>query len=252
MPWSTSELGYIAGTTVNTIRHYHRVGLLKEPDRQYNGYKQYEVRHLVSLLRIRRLVDLGVPLAQIPDVSAGADGTPRSLRELDAELRMSIERLERARSSIAVILRENVPADIPAGFEPLASRISETDRSILHLYTQLLDEEAMADVRKMVEDDPGELSADLERLPADADEKTRADLVERYARTLTQNFLAYPWLIKAGSHLSRRGSAATQAFVDAVPALYNPAQQDVLRRAGSLAKERADRALREQSAQVGP
>ena len=71
MAWSTRELANLVGTTVNTIRHYHRLGLLDVPEREYNGYKQYEVRHLVRLLRIRRLVSLGVPLSQIGEVSRG-------------------------------------------------------------------------------------------------------------------------------------------------------------------------------------
>lgn len=29
-----------AGTTVNTVRHYHRLGLLPEPDRHVNNYWQ--------------------------------------------------------------------------------------------------------------------------------------------------------------------------------------------------------------------
>lgn len=70
MPWSTRQLAELADTTVNTLRHYHRLGLLDEPERRYNGYKQYEVRHLVSLLRIRRLAELGVPLSQIASAPA--------------------------------------------------------------------------------------------------------------------------------------------------------------------------------------
>ncbi|MFD4723297.1 hypothetical protein ACFWOY_33180 [Streptomyces sp. NPDC058423] len=45
---------------------------------------------LVSLLRIRRLAKLGGPISLISDVSAGADNTSSVLRELDAELQMSI------------------------------------------------------------------------------------------------------------------------------------------------------------------
>jgi DNA-binding transcriptional MerR regulator len=44
MAGSTRELAEFAGITVNTIRHYHRLGLLDEPKRRYNGYKQYGVR----------------------------------------------------------------------------------------------------------------------------------------------------------------------------------------------------------------
>jgi DNA-binding transcriptional MerR regulator len=45
--WSTRELAELTGTTVNTIRHYHRIALLDEPTRRYNGYKQCGVLDLV-------------------------------------------------------------------------------------------------------------------------------------------------------------------------------------------------------------
>lgn len=108
--WSTRELAELTGTTVNTIRHYHRLGLLEEPERRHNGYKQYGNRELVRLLSIRRLVELGVPLARIGE--AGTDGTipPETLRQVDAGLAADIERLVRARSDIAAILRDGAPA----------------------------------------------------------------------------------------------------------------------------------------------
>ncbi|MGW3892293.1 MerR family DNA-binding transcriptional regulator [Micromonospora chokoriensis] len=37
-PYKGEELAELAGTTVNAIRHYHRVGLLEELTRRYNGY----------------------------------------------------------------------------------------------------------------------------------------------------------------------------------------------------------------------
>lgn len=113
MPWSTRELAELASTTVNTIRHYHRIGLLDEPERRYNGYKQYEMQHLVTLLRIRRLADLGVPLSQLHDLSSGAEGASEVLHDLDAELQMSIERLQGARADIVEILRHRASAHGP-------------------------------------------------------------------------------------------------------------------------------------------
>ncbi|MFE3142826.1 MerR family transcriptional regulator [Streptomyces scopuliridis] len=201
MPWSTRQLADLADTTVNTIRHYHHLGLLDEPERRHNGYKQYEVRHLVSLLRIRRLAELGVPLSQIGDVSADTDSTPGVLRNLDAELQRRIERLKKARTDIAAILRARAPADVPAGFESVASRLSEADSSMIHIYGQLYDQNALADVQKMVEADTDDVSADIDRLPADADEETRKLLVERLARILTQNLIDYPWISDPASHL---------------------------------------------------
>lgn len=240
MAWSTSELAELAGTTVNTVRHYHRLGLLEQPERRYNGYKQYEVRHLVSLLRIRRLADLGVPLAQIGAVSAGDDSTADALRELDGELQTSIERLEQARADISAILRDGAPADAPVGFAAVASRLSEADSSIIHIYTQLYDEDALADLRKMVETDSEAVGAEFDALPADADEKSKQHLIERLAPTLTQNLLDYPWLSDPVQHLSKSEHVTEQTFIDAVVELYNEAQLEVLARASALANERVE------------
>jgi len=103
MVWSTRELAEIAGTTVNTVRHYHRLGILGEPDRAANGYKQYETRHLVRLLHIRRLRELGVPTFQIDRHDSEVENT-ELLPEIDANLAASIARLLRARAEIQVIL----------------------------------------------------------------------------------------------------------------------------------------------------
>src|ERR1041384_7537207 len=104
MTWSTRQLADLAGTTVKAVRHYHDVGLLEEPGRAANGYKQYGVRHLVRLLRIKRLADLGLPLAQIADLGEADERPEDALRVLDAELADTIERLQRVRAELAVIL----------------------------------------------------------------------------------------------------------------------------------------------------
>ena len=59
------------------MRHYHEAGLLDEPERRSNGYKQYGVPHLLRLLQIRRLRDLGVPLAQIEPLGRADEDPPR-------------------------------------------------------------------------------------------------------------------------------------------------------------------------------
>ncbi len=100
----SAELASLAGTTVRTLRHYHQIGLLDEPPRTEGGYREYGLDHLVRLLAIRRLVDLGLSL----DAAAEAlDGPPRDtaglLDALDDELRRSIEQLERRRAALAAV-----------------------------------------------------------------------------------------------------------------------------------------------------
>lgn len=241
MAWSTQELARLAGTTVNTIRHYHRLALLDEPERRYNGYKVYEVRHLVRLLRIRRLVELGVPLAQIDSVAnPGDDGAAAALREVDAELAADIQRLQRARDDIAEILRADAPADAPAGFAGVASRMTEADRSIMHVLTRLYDDETLADLRDIVESDDDAVMAEIDALSPDADEATRARLAALLALTITQNYSDYPWLTEPAGHFSINARSAVQTLADAVVELYNSAQIDVFTRAARLAKEAVD------------
>ncbi|MDG4796669.1 MerR family transcriptional regulator [Micromonospora sp. WMMD1082] len=239
MAWSTRELADLAGTTVNTVRHYHRLGLLEEPERRSNGYKEYEVRHLVRLLRIRRLADLGVPLSRIGEASAHSDATPDMLRKLDTELAESIKRLGRARHDIAAILREGAPADIAAGFESVASRLSDADTSMIHIYTLLYDEEALEDVRRMVETDADARAVgdDINALAPDADEATRQHLAERLAPSLAQNLADYPWMRDPAARLAKSGRITQQTFIQAMVDLYNPAQLDVFARARNLADE---------------
>ncbi|GAA1869486.1 MerR family transcriptional regulator [Asanoa iriomotensis] len=237
MAWSTRELAELAGTTVNTVRHYHRLGLLEEPERRYNGYKQYGVQHLVCLLRIRRLVELRVPLSQIGAIGSDGDVPTEVLRQIDADLSAEVERLRKARSDIAVILRNGAPADAPAGFESVAPRLSESDTALIHVFTQLYDDDALKDLRRLVEADTDPINADIDALPADADEATRQSLAEKLAPILAQHLVDYPWLSDPAGRLSKSERVTQQTFVDAVVALYNTAQIDVLGRASALAQE---------------
>ncbi|WP_250032725.1 helix-turn-helix domain-containing protein [Paractinoplanes maris] len=234
MAWSTSELATLAGTTVNTIRHYHRLGLLEEPERRYNGYKQYETSDLVCLLRIRRLVELGVPLSRISELGAGS---PEALRQVDVDHADAIQRLEKARQGIAAILNENAPPDTPPGFESVGGRLSDADRSIIHMYTQVFDEQGLADVRQAVENDDT-VNEDFEALPADADEATRQNLAEKFAPSLARTFRDFPWMDgDPMAHVVKGKSVTRQTFIDAVRELHNEAQLDVLRRAKDMARE---------------
>ena len=51
----------------------HRVGLLPEPARTPNGYREYSLRDAVELARVRRLTELGLSL---DEVGAGLAGVP--------------------------------------------------------------------------------------------------------------------------------------------------------------------------------
>jgi DNA-binding transcriptional MerR regulator len=76
------ELAGLVGISTRAIRHYHRVGLLPEPARKANGYREYSLRDAVELARVRRLTELGLSLDEVGDVLAGDAG--RDLVEISA------------------------------------------------------------------------------------------------------------------------------------------------------------------------
>ncbi|MET9828803.1 MerR family transcriptional regulator [Streptomyces sp. NPDC006385] len=82
------ELAAAVGVTTRTVRHYHHQGLLPEPERRPNGYREYTLRHAVMLARIRRLTELGLGLAEVRDVLAEDAGKDlvEVLTELDEDL----------------------------------------------------------------------------------------------------------------------------------------------------------------------
>nr|WP_201470359.1 MerR family transcriptional regulator [Microbacterium hydrocarbonoxydans] len=235
MVWSTREVADLAGTTVNTVRHYHRVGLLDQPERSSNGYKSYEVRHLVELLRIRRLRELGVPVDQIDRVAAGDDRAIAALEDIDGQLALTIARLQEARAQIRTIAEGATTPDMPPGFENMGSRLTATDRSLMLIYAQVYDDEAMRDIRAMLESDPEDVRLDFDALPPDADEEMRSALAVRYAVGLAHDLKAYPWLRDPLAHHKRRPQTTWEMVAESIAALYNPAQLDVIARGTAIA-----------------
>jgi DNA-binding transcriptional MerR regulator len=59
------EAADLLGITVKTIRHYHNIGLLGEPERGPMGYRLYGVADLTRIRTILRLVKLGLSLKQV-------------------------------------------------------------------------------------------------------------------------------------------------------------------------------------------
>jgi DNA-binding transcriptional MerR regulator len=104
MPWSTREVAELAGTTVNAVRHYHALGILDEPERASNGYKQYGSEHLLQLVYILRQRSRGVPAAEIGRDDENASEL-EMLRVIETDISESIDRLQRSRAEIRVMLR---------------------------------------------------------------------------------------------------------------------------------------------------
>ncbi|MGC9544402.1 MerR family transcriptional regulator [Streptomyces sp. UG1] len=232
--WSTSQLAELAGTTLKTVRHYHKIGLLDEPERAANGYKRYGVEHLVRLLRIRRLVDLGVPLSDIPSIEAADGKGEQTLRALDAELAASIERQQRMRRELAAILDRGASIDLPAGFEALPDELPEAQRSLLLVYSSILTPAAMSAIQEQLSAPRSDVAAQFEALPADAPEDVRRQLAQQLAPQARQQQEDHPFLRDLETSSRRERAIAQSVVVQALREFYNEAQLDVLRRIHAL------------------
>jgi DNA-binding transcriptional MerR regulator len=142
------ELAELVGVSTRTVRHYHQLGLLPEPTRLPNGYREYRLRDAVTLARVRRLAELGLSLEEIRD--ALADDQGRELREvleeLDADLARQQAELAARRARLAALLAEGelhpdstvAPelAEVLRGLPADGSAFGEFDRALLGLFAQ--------------------------------------------------------------------------------------------------------------------
>ncbi|MGW0007166.1 helix-turn-helix domain-containing protein [Nocardia grenadensis] len=229
MTWSTRQLAELAGTSVRAVRHYHDIGLLAEPERASNGYKRYGVAHLLRVLRIKRLADLGIPLSQIAEMGDGDDFPRDALQTLDAELASTIERLQRIRVELALILRQGTSTDLPPDIGSAAHVLTDADRAFTVILTRVLGPSGMDALRGMLNDqrdDPA--TAEFDNLSADADESTRAELAERLAPYVHAVTSEYPEINGPATDSPVGAKRAAETVGKALRDLYNPAQIDVL------------------------
>jgi DNA-binding transcriptional MerR regulator len=236
--WSTRELAEIAGTTLKTVRHYHRIGLLEEPERAANGYKKYRIKHLIRLLRIRRLADLGVPLSEIDAVEESAEGAEQTLRALDAELAAGIERQQRMREELATILRHDNLDDLRPGFDPRSAGRSGTDRDFLLLWSQVVSPEVLDELRLSYEEPQSEAERLFNELPPDASEEERQRIATLFVPEVRRSRERFPRLREFGEQDPAKGDPqAWSVILQSLVELYSPAQIDVLQRANTMSQD---------------
>lgn len=244
----SNEVAKLAGVTVRTLRHYHQLGLLPEPPRSANGYRDYTAADVARVLRVKRLAALGFPLARVGailDELDAPDPSPASaLEELDRELALEIERLEEQRRTIAALRAENLDPDLPVRFARILRMLpgvdtladaDPADRTALIVAGHLYDDDELGELERVIECIAGEnlvqaleqLDERLGALAPDAPELERAALVDESLETLAPVIACFDtanWL---------RPSTDRERFLDEIAFEgNNPAQQDVYGRIG--------------------
>ena len=96
------ELARITATSVESIRHYERLGLLPAPARSDSGQRRYTEAHLERLAFVRHCRSLDIALADIARLLAVADRPEAACADVD---RLIDTQLDRVRSRIAALRR---------------------------------------------------------------------------------------------------------------------------------------------------
>jgi DNA-binding transcriptional MerR regulator len=96
------QLAAYAGVTIKAVRHYHKLGLLEEPQRDASGYRRYGAQHAIDLVKIKTLAEAGVPLGRIKELlAADPDRFAAAINEIDRNLQQRARDLRRTRERIA-------------------------------------------------------------------------------------------------------------------------------------------------------
>lgn len=78
------KLADLADVNLETIRYYHREGILKEPAKRTNGYRYYNDDHLSQIIFIKKVKELGFSLKEIKEMLE-INTKPRATCELVKE-----------------------------------------------------------------------------------------------------------------------------------------------------------------------
>lgn len=88
------ELAKLANCDIETIRYYEKEGLLQEPPRTGNGYRDYQEDHVERLQFIRHCRSLQMSLAEIAVLLQLKQQPSAGCKQVDAMLEQQIDRIQ--------------------------------------------------------------------------------------------------------------------------------------------------------------
>ncbi|MER6565207.1 MerR family transcriptional regulator [Streptomyces sp. NPDC001093] len=118
------QLARYIGVSTKTIRVYHDKGLFPEPDRDASGYRRYDAKDAIDLIKIRTLAEAGVPLSRIKDLRSATDEEfQQALREIDDNLTTRIHDLRATQGRLRELAAGHLaplPTEVSAHLQHLA------------------------------------------------------------------------------------------------------------------------------------
>lgn len=95
-----------AGTKVETVRWYEKLGLIAPPPRTAGNYRAYGSRDLARLTFIRRARDLGFPLDQVRALLDLAGDPQRDCGSIDGLAGEHLQAIDRKIADLTALRRE--------------------------------------------------------------------------------------------------------------------------------------------------
>lgn len=133
------ELADEAGLTAKTIRYYESIGLMSEPHRHANGYRDYDEDAVRQLRFIRDSQAAGLTLAEVGEIvtmKAAGESTCGHTRSLlarhVAEVDAQIERLLATRAELMAMAERADALDPASCTDPARCQVIEASASTDH------------------------------------------------------------------------------------------------------------------------
>jgi MerR family transcriptional regulator, mercuric resistance operon regulatory protein len=129
--YSIGALSRETGVNIETIRYYERIGIMPEPDRTANGYRQFNHDQLKRLIFVRKCRELGFSLREVRTLLEMVDSdslscgetyemTVKHLRAVDEKM----ARLSKLKGVLRSMADECSRGDVPAC--PIIDALFET------------------------------------------------------------------------------------------------------------------------------
>ncbi len=101
---TTGRLAAKTGVSIETLRFYHRIGLLPEPPRTASGYRQYSPDAVRRVRFIRRAKKLGFKLAEIAELLELRSDSPEDRLRMERKVLEAMERVEEQARELEVMM----------------------------------------------------------------------------------------------------------------------------------------------------
>lgn len=113
MALTTGDVADEAGVDYQTVLYYEREGLIEEPPRMDNGYRQYPHETVRTIQFIQRAKDLGFTLDETRKLLDIRDGTEADCNEVESfarkkrqDLRQRIDKLQNMESVLSDLIEK--------------------------------------------------------------------------------------------------------------------------------------------------